>query len=142
MGVVMIELIVSLYDGRIWQAVVFRIENGDRVTARHVFGSEPSEEEVFDFVIHLMFNLKFVPVQKAEGNCNNQTLPSFKRRQRQVRKELSGASLRTASQEAVRLIIESGKLERKVNAKKLSEEKRVRVFQLQQEKRKQKKRGH
>jgi hypothetical protein len=67
---------------------------------------------------------------------------SPKRMQRNVNKQISNTGIGTKAQQALKLQQEQGKLERKEHSRKMQEAEKERQFELQQEKRKEKHRGH
>ena len=105
---------------------------------RVVFGVEPKDYEVYDFILKNYKNLKFgssleVKVKKIKNNP--------KRLQREVKKQSKQVGIGTKSQLALQKQREEMKLERKTESKKIRELEIQRKFELKQEKRRQKHRG-
>ena len=105
---------------------------------RVVFGAEPKDYEVYDFILKNYKNLKFgssleVKVKKIKNNP--------KRLQREVKKQSKQVGIGTKSQLALQKQREEMKLERKTESKKIRELEIQRKFELKQEKRRQKHRG-
>ena len=105
---------------------------------RVVFGVEPKDYEVYDFILKNYKNLKFgssldAKVKKIKSN--------LKRLQREVRKQSKQVGVWTKSQLALQKHREEMKLERKTESKKIRELEIQRKFELKQEKCRQKHRG-
>ena len=114
------------------------VEKNKLSVCRVVFGAEPKDYEVYDFILKNYKNLKFgssldVKVKKIKSNP--------KRLQREVRKQSKQVGVGTKSQLALQKQREEMKLERKTESKKIRELEIQRKFELKQEKRRQKHRG-
>ena len=108
--------------------------------ARIVFGEEPKDYEVYDFVLNSWGSLAFSPpVPEVPGE---ERRVSPKRMQREAQKMLSEQGIGTKAQQALKLQHEQNKLSRQENARRRSDEDRDRQFELRQQKRKEKHRGH
>jgi hypothetical protein len=130
------------FDGRFWIGVFERNSPADGYSAaRTVFGAEPSDAELLQFIRFRMHTLSF-----SEPSCEDDQAETRrinpKRIQKLIRKELESQGTSTKSQEAIRLRTEARKVERAHNAKTRKEEDAERKFILKQEKRKEKHRGH
>ena len=126
------------YDEPFWVGVFERIEDGKLSVAKVTFGAEPKDYEVYDFVLKHYYNLQFSPaveVAVAEKHINP------KRMQREIKKQMSNTGIGTKSQQALKLQHEQYKTERKKKNReqKLAEEQRL--FELRQQKKKEKHRG-
>jgi hypothetical protein len=111
------------YDGQFWVGV-FEESLEDRVAAaRHVFGSEPSCQEILIFVreanFSLLFNLHRLPLSTQKLN-RKRTGANPKRLAREAARALSECGTSTRSQEAIKAQMAEGKAE----ARKLSREER------------------
>ncbi len=143
MGIAMYIQATIFFEKRYWIGTFERTDKEGYAVARHIFGGEPADQEIYDFVLHHLQDLKF-------GSPKEFTLEirrmNPKRVQREVKREMERAkeSSRpsTFAQDYLREELEKNKLEKKrVGAA----EKRARLeaqFQLRQEKKKQKHRGH
>lgn len=103
------------------------------------FGAEPKDYEVWEFVLRHYYELKFSPALKTEIK---QTADNPKRRQRNVKKQLRNVGIGTKSQQALAAQREEMKSERKQISKEQREAEKQRQFELKQQKRKEKHRGH
>lgn len=132
-----------LFDKRFWVGIFERTDKGGYAVARHIFGNEPSDVEVHEFVLQHYQELCFgepkdITIQIQRMNP--------KRVQREVRREMERVKETTRpstlAQDYLREEIEKKK---KVKKKTTSVEKQARKdeqFSLKQEKRKEKHRGH
>ena len=102
------------------------------------FGAEPKDYEVYEFILKHYDSLQFSP---AVATAVKETIRNPKRVQRDVIKQLRDTGIGTKSQQALKLQREQNKQERKVKSReqKLAEAKRM--FELKQQKRKEKHRG-
>ena len=137
MGEAQVRLMV-FFDEPFWVGVFERYENGQLTVAKHTFGSEPREYEVFEFILEHYYSLEFSPAVAAavkEAHRNP------KRMQRDIRKALGNTGTGTKSQQALKLQQEQNKLERKGKSReqKLAEDERK--FILKQQKKKERHRG-
>ncbi|HEY1405636.1 MAG TPA: YjdF family protein [Spirochaetota bacterium] len=128
------------FDGRFWTGVFERNSPDWYCAARTVFGNEPSDAEIFQFIRHEFSSLSFSAPSPDETTDVKRINP--KRLQRLIRAELSQTGTKTKAQEAIRQQIETRKTERKKDSKASTDEKRDRNFRIKQEKKKEKHKGH
>ena len=127
------------FDGQFWIGIFERTEDGKLSVSRVVFGAEPKEQQVQEFVLRHYLKLRFSP--PVEG-VKTQTIASNpKRRQRQIARSAE-KGIGTKSQQAMKLAQEAGKLARKVRTKEQREAEEQRKRDLHAEKKKAKHRGH
>lgn len=128
------------FDDPFWIGVFEREdETGFRVS-RVVFGSEPTDAELYEYVQREYTNLDFgKPIQ---GQVRIVRRKNFKRMQREVRREVYQEGVGTKAQEAMRLQLELNKKERKVVTREQREMEKALKFKMKQEKKKEKRRGH
>ena len=123
------------FEGPFWVGVLQR-EDGGRLTAcRHVFGAEPKEQEVYQWLLREWQHLTFSPGVPA-GDRNHDRP---KRRRREAQTPPAGTG--TKAQQALQLQREQGKAERQVLSREAREAEEARRFRLRQEKRKAKRKG-
>lgn len=135
----MLKLTV-FFDDPFWVGVFERAEDGLLETSRIVFGAEPKDYEVYDFVLKSFYGLKFSRPIGFEAHAEKKINP--KRMQRVIRKETSSSGIGTKAQQAIQQEREAQKLEgRKMSKEKRQEIDRVK-FEIKQEKKKEKKKGH
>jgi hypothetical protein len=128
-----------LFESPFWVGIFEKEQDGKYSVARIVFGAEPRDFEVFEFVINKMDQLKFSNPQEDEI-VKRKINP--KRLQREVKKEISKKNIVSKAQDALRLEIEKNKKERRSFNSKLKEAIKQERFELKQQKKKEKKRGH
>lgn len=128
------------FDGPFWVGVFERIDNGLLETSRVVFGAEPKDYEVYEFILKNYDHLKFSRAIKIESHSEKRLNP--KRLQREIAKETSVTGVGTKAQQAIKLEQESRKLESKAAAKVKREELAQLKFEIRQEKKKEKNKGH
>ena len=127
------------FDGQFWIGIFERTENGMLSVSRVVFGAEPKEQQVHEFVLRNYLKLRFSPPvegEKVQAIASNQT-----RRQRQIARSAE-KGIGTKSQQAMKLAQEAGKLARKVRTREQREAEEQRKRDLHAEKKKAKHRGH
>ena len=126
------------FDEPFWFGVFERIEDGKLSVAKVTFGAEPKDYEVYDFVLKHYYNLQFSPaveVAVAEKHINP------KRMQREIKKQMSNTGIGTKSQQALKLQHEQYKTERKKKNREQKQAEEQRLFELRQQKKKEKHRG-
>ena len=126
------------FDEPFWIGVFERIEDGKLSAAKVRFGAEPKDYEVYDFVLKHYSNLQFSPaveVAVAEKHLNP------KRMQREIKKQMSKSGIGTKSQQALKLQHEQYKTERKKKNREQKQAEEQRLFELRQQKKKEKHRG-
>ena len=133
-----ISRLTVYFDDPFWAGVFERIENGKLSVCKVTFGAEPKDYEVWAFVLKNYSRLKFslavnVTVKKGVGNP--------KRIQREARKQPAHPSVGTKAQQALQLQREENKLIRKTISRQQRETEKQRLFELKQQKRKEKHKG-
>ena len=119
---------------------VFEELDGDKLSVcRMVFGAEPTDTEIYDFILRHYCHLKFSAPINTEIK---QKADNPKRRQRNVRRQLKNTGIGTKSQQALQKQYEENKTERKRTTREQREAEKQRQFELKQQKRKEKHRGH
>ncbi|WP_337943076.1 YjdF family protein [Ruthenibacterium lactatiformans] len=127
------------FDPPFWVGVFERIENGKLTASRVTFGAEPKDYEVWDFILKHYHELVFSPAVDARIK---KTPDNPKRRQRDAKKQLQNPGIGTKSQQALQMHLEENKAERRQTSREKKEREKQRQFDLKQQKRKKKHRGH
>ena len=127
------------FEEPFWVGVFERMEGEKISVCKVTFGAEPKDYEVWAFVLHNYDELKFSPALNADVK---QMADNPKRRQRSIKKQLQNAGIGTKSQQALAAQREKSKIERKKISKEQRELEQQRKFDLKQNKRKEKHRGH
>ena len=130
------------FERPFWIGLV-EVEDGSGLyqVAKHIFGPEPTDPEVGEFIREHWNSLRFtseLQVEKVGGKKIN-----HKRMQRIIAKEIAANARRgTKAQQALSIDQESRKVENKKVSKAQRETEQQERFEQRQEKRKQKHRGH
>jgi len=132
-------MLTVFFDEPFWVGVFERTENGQLSAAKVTFGAEPKDSEVLEFALRHYYELRFSPavVTKTKKTADNP-----KRRQRDAHKQTVSAGIGTKSQQALKLMQEQNKTERKQLTKQQREAEKQRQFELRQQKRREKHKGH
>jgi hypothetical protein len=133
-------LLTLYFDAPFWVGVFEHVGNGKIETCRVVFGSEPKDYEVYDFILKNYYNLKFSRSIETKEHIAKKINP--KRMHREISKEMKKQGISTKAQEAIRQEREARKVERKHICHEQKEEYSRAQFKLKQEKKKEKKKGH
>ncbi|MBQ8120652.1 MAG: YjdF family protein [Ruminococcus sp.] len=132
-------MLTVFFDEPFWVGVFERTENGQLSAAKVTFGAEPKDSEVLEFALRHYYELKFSPAVEAKSR---KTADNPKRRQRDAHRQMSDSGIGTKSQQALKLMQEQNKTERKQFTKQQREAEKQRQFDLRQQKRREKHKGH
>ena len=127
------------FEGQFWVGVFERISGGKLSVCKVTFGAEPKDHEVWDFILKHYYDLKFSPAVEAGVK---QTAGSPKRRQRSAKKQLQALGIGTKSQQALQMQREEMKTQKKHTGKARKDAEKQRQFDLKQQKRRAKHKGH
>jgi hypothetical protein len=122
-----------------WIGIFERIDDGKLTVCKVTFGAEPKDYEVLVFIHKNYYNLKFSPTVDTKIQVKGRINP--KRLQRSVKKQIQNVGLGTKSQQALQLLHEQNKLERKCKSREQKELEKQIHFDLKQQKRKEKHKG-
>ena len=103
------------------------------------FGAEPKDYEIQEYIQRYYFSLKFSP---AVDTVVKETKRNPKRIQREAKKQMQETGIGIKSQQALKLQQEQNKQERKVRSREKREEDQLRMFELKQQKKREKHKGH
>lgn len=131
--------LMVFFEEPYWIGFLTRMEDEKQSVSRIVFGAEPSDQQVYQWILSEYDKTRFSPSVESDKMIRLASNP--KRRQRQAAKELTRL-VGTKSHMALQLAYEESKQERKMLSKAAEEEKAERKYFLQQEKKKAKHRGH
>ena len=126
------------FEEPFWVGVFERIENGKLSAAKVTFGAEPKDYEVYAFVLKHYYDLQFSPAVATVVKGSKQ---NPKRIQRDIKKSLAKTGIGTKSQQALKLQQEQNKQERRVKSREQKLAEAERLFELRQQKKKEKHRG-
>ena len=127
------------FEKPFWVGVFERLSNGKLSVCKVTFGAEPKDYEIWEFVLKHYDELAFSFAIESEMK---KTADNPKRRQREARKQMRVSGIGTKSQQALQRQREEIKIERKQISKEQREAEKQRQFDLKQQKRKEKYRGH
>ena len=132
-----------LLEGSFWVGIFERTDKKGYAIARHIFGGEPSNPEVYDFVLKNYLQLKFGAPQEFKLEIKRM---NPKRLQRVVRREMEKVRETTKpsthAQDYMREELEKHKKEKNILSTTQKEARKEKQFSLKQEKRKKKHLGH
>ena len=127
------------FDEPFWVGVFERIEDGNLSAAKVTFGTEPKDYEVYEFILKHYDSLQFSP---AVATVVKEVKRNPKRMQCDVKKQLQDTGIGTKSQQALKLQQEQNKQSRKVKSREQKLSEAERLFELKQQKKKDRHRGH
>ena len=127
------------FEEPFWVGVFERIEDGKLSVAKVTFGAEPKDYEVQEYIQKYYFSLKFSP---TVDTVVKDIKRNPKRMQREAKKQMQETGIGTKSQQALKLQQEQNKQDRKVRSREKKEADELRMFELKQQKKREKHRGH
>ncbi len=133
------EKLTLFFEDPFWVGVFERVSDGKLSVCKTTFGAEPRDYEVCDFVLKNYYGLSFSPAVKVE---QKRTADNPKRRQRNASKQMLNIGIGTKSQQALQKQREEMKTERRQTGREMREAEKQRQFDLKQQKKKEKHRGH
>lgn len=106
------------FDAPYWVGVLEEERDGYLFAARYIFGAEPSDQEIYDFVLHeyLALRNRISTGVRIEEAISKRVL-NPKRMQREVRRAIQEEGVSSKAHEAMRLQREVNKQERQQSAK-------------------------
>ncbi len=131
------------FEKRLWIGLFERTDREGYALARHIFGAEPTDPEVYEFVLKHYHELNFGELKDVQIQVKRM---NPKRVQREVRREMEQikATSRpsTLAQDYIREELEKKKKEKKHTSSAEKQANQDKQFLLKQQKRKEKHRGH
>ncbi len=127
------------FDDPFWVGILERIEGDKLSVCKVTFGAEPTDAQIYAFLLSHYNKLQFSRPIKTE---QKQKADNPKRRLKNAKKMLENKGIGTKSQQALKKQYEEMKIERKTSGKEQREAERERQFDLKQQKRKEKHKGH
>ena len=128
-----------LFETPFWVGVYERMDGGRYAVCKIMFGAEPKDHEIWDFLLKNWSKLKFSPPIKAERVEERKINP--KRMQREIHSKLQEPGIGTKAQQELKLQHEQNKLERKSASREQREAKKERQYELHRQKKREKHRG-
>ncbi|MFN8598202.1 MAG: YjdF family protein [Anaerolineae bacterium] len=130
------------FDGQFWIGLV-ECADADRLrVVRHIFGAEPSDIEVLNFVWHDLLAVAARATVSVEIEASVKSLHNPKRAAREAAKIMRQPALSTKAQIALKLQHEQNQRESRQRTKADREAEADRKREIAREKAKQRQRGH
>lgn len=131
------------FEKRFWVGTFERVDKEGYAVARHIFGAEPADFEVYEFVLNHYLDLKF---GEAKEICVQIKRMNPKRVQREVKREMEKIKETTRpstlAQDYMREELEKKKMMKKTLSSAQKQARKDEQFALKQQKRKDKHKGH
>ena len=127
------------FEEPFWVDVFERIEDGRLSAAKVIFGAEPKDYEVQEYIQQYYFSLKFSP---AVETVVKDIKRNPKRMHREVKKQTIRTGIGTKSQQALKLQQKQNKQECKIRSREKKEAEELRMFEMKQQKKREKHKGH
>ena len=135
-----VSSITVLFDDPFWIGIYERQFGNKYEVCKIIFGAEPKDYEVYEYLLKNYELLKFSSAIKAKVLADKSV--NFKRMQRQINKQINNIGVGTKAQQAFKLMQEQSKQIRKLSSKQKREEEKERKRELKSAKRKEKHRDH
>lgn len=127
------------FEEPFWVGIFERIEDGKLSVAKVTFGAEPKACEVWEYIQKHYVSLKFSP---AVDNVVKDKKRNPKRLQREAQRQMQKTAIGTKSQQLLKLQQEQNKYDRKIRSKEKKEAEELRIFEMKQQKKREKHKGH
>ena len=127
------------FENPFWIGVFERIEDGKLSVAKVIFGAEPTDYQVQEYILKYYDSLKFSP---AVETVVKDIKRNPKRMQREAKRQMNETGIGTKSQQALKLQQEQNKQERKTRSREKKEAEKQRTFVMKQQKKREKHKGH
>lgn len=135
--------VTILLENSFWVGIFERNDAEGYAVARQIFGEEPTDPELYDFILSHYQVLKFTEPKNFKLVIKRKNPKRMKREVRKVmEKSKDQLKKTTRAQEVLRLELEINKKIKKTLDKKEIQEQLQKKFMLKQAKKKQKHRGH
>jgi Protein of unknown function (DUF2992). len=133
--------LIIFFDGQFWIGLVERITQSGFYTEKFIFGSEPKDGEILNFVNNeLISRINILPAD-MQSNVFEERKINPKRLKKLARLEMAKSAVSTKSQDALRLKMEASKKQKNSLTKKQIEEKKQLKRNIAVLKKKQKHKG-
>jgi hypothetical protein len=129
------------FEEPFWVGIAERIDDVECYSAaRHVFGPEPTDPEIYQFITECFSSL-FFTTQNVKAELHEKKV-NPKRLQREIKRSVRENGIQQKAYEAMRLELESRKLEHKTISRARREELELEKYNIKVKKKKEKKKGH
>ncbi len=126
------------FEEPFWVGVFERAEDGKLSVCKVTFGAEPTDREVWEYVLRQYHALRFSPAVETDVR---KSADNPKRRQRNAKKELASSGVGTKAQQALQRQREAMKTQRRRSTREQREAEERRLFELKRQKKKEKHKG-
>lgn len=137
-----------LFDAPFWVLLYERESQGCYEACRIIFGAEPTDQQVYEYLMEHWRDLSFSPAIMIATERESERQINPKRRQREARKQTSAAknhamnTIGTKAQQALKLQREQGKQIRQTRSREQKQADAAKKRKILENKRKEKHRGH
>ena len=138
MGKILSKLTI-FFEDPFWVGVFEHFEDGKLSACKVTFGTEPKDYEVQKFILKNYYRLQFSPAVKTVVKDSNK---NSKKMKRDVKKNLMEKGIGTKSQQALKLQYEQNKQARIAKKREDKLEREQLLFEMKQQKKKEKHKGH
>lgn len=128
-----------LFENPFWIGLYERMDDDKYEVCKITFGAEPTDPEVYDFILRHWAQLQWSPPVKTARVEPRHVNP--KRMQRAINRQLQNKGIGTKAQQALKLQHEQIKTERETKSREQKEAEKERQYALKQEKKKAKHKG-
>jgi hypothetical protein len=128
------------FENPFWVGVFERHSDGKLQVCKVVFGAEPKDSEIQEFILSKWNCLVF-----SDAIADDRLRPkpvNPKRLQKMIKKEIAAPGIGTKAQQALKLQYEQGKIERKSATRFETDQIMEQKYNLQRQKHKEKLKGH
>lgn len=135
-----ISSLTVFFSEPFWVGIYERYDGKRYQVSKIIFGAEPKDYEVYEFMLGNWDKLKFA--SSTEECCITERKINPKRIQREIKRQLKMPYCGTKSQQALQLQHEQNKLERKTRLSSERDAEKERQFAIRQDKKREKHKGH
>ena len=129
-----------LFENPFWVGIIERNDDLGYSVARIVFGSEPTEVQLYEYIQKEYKNIRFSkPIKNYQPK---EEVHNYKRTQREIKQVMSKIQISSKAHEAMRLELENNKQTRKELSKSERDAEEAKQRQIREERKKEKHRGH
>lgn len=128
------------FEAPFWKGIYEREENNKISVAIVIFGAEPKDIEIMQFINTHFQSLRFTKSLQIQQKIK--VIQNYKRLQRNIKKQTEQKGISTKSQQALQQQRELLKTEKKQKYKMKKKLLQQQQFEMKQRKKKQKKKGH
>lgn len=129
------------FDDPFWVGIFEREGQDVYELCKVIFGSEPKDYDVYDFILKNFNDLKFRGVKNSEASYKSKKI-NPKRLQRKISKDIKAKGPSKKAYDAINQIREQNKIERKSKNSAQKKAEKDEKFNKKQIKKKKKKKGH